>query len=199
VRQPAFRWLALAFSLNSFVSVAVSIHLIPHLQDGGYDLALAATATGMIGAMQVLGRVVLALLDDRASLRTTTAITLAFQPVSMLVLLLVPGALGLWTFIALFGASRGAMSLLRPAFVASLYGRERFASISGALAAFVMTANALAPLSAGAFFDVVGSYDPLFWGFVWLSLLSVGVVLLVRSQTPSSEPEALPVPGRATR
>jgi len=59
--------------------------------------------------------------------------------------------------------------------------------------------GALAPVSAGAFFDVVGSYDPLFWGFVWLSVVSAGVVLLVRSDAPSPEPEVSTAPRPATR
>jgi MFS family permease len=180
LRQPAFRWLALAFSLNMLVSVAVSVHLVAYLLDRGYDLGLAATATGLIGAMQVFGRIVLGLLGDRAPLRVTASIALAIQPVSLLILLVSPGALGVWAFIALFGATRGAMSLIRPGFIVDLYGRERYATIAGAVATFVMAATALAPIGAGAFYDLLGSYDPLFWSFVALSTISAGVVLMIR-------------------
>ncbi|MFN8635174.1 MAG: MFS transporter [Chloroflexota bacterium] len=181
LRDSAFRWLALAFSLNMVANIAVSVHLIPYLQDRGYDLGLAATATGAVGAMQVAGRIVLAALGDRVSLRWLTAIVMAMQPVSLVLLLVIPGAAGLWVFIVVFGASRGIMSLLRPLFVADLYGRERFASISGALAAFVTAATAVAPLGAGLVYDLMRSYDPLFWSFVLLSAVAAGVVLLVRS------------------
>jgi MFS family permease len=186
LKDSAFRWLAVAFSLNMVVSVAVSVHLIAYLQDRGYDLTLAATATGLIGAMQVAGRVLLALLGDRLSLRTLTALILGMQPVSLVMLLLFPGAAGLWSFIVVFGASRGIMSLLRPLFLASLYGRERFASISGALAAFVTAATAIAPLGAGLAYDAMGSYDPLFWAFVLLSIVSAGVILLVQTEAPGA-------------
>jgi sugar phosphate permease len=199
LRDSAFRWLALAFSLNMVVSVAVSVHLVAYLQDRGYDLTLAATATGLIGAMQVAGRVVLALIGDRLSLRALTAIVLAMQPISLVVLLVFSGPAGLWTFIVVFGASRGIMSLLRPLFVANLYGRERFASISGALAAFVTVATAIAPLGAGVAYELMGSYDPLFWSFVLLSALSVGVVLLVHAEAPSAEALPVPAPGHVTR
>ena len=181
LRDSAFRWLALAFSLNMVANIAVSVHLIPYLQDRGYDLGLAATATGAVGAMQVAGRIVLAAIGDRVSLRWLTAIVMGMQPVSLVLLLVIPGAAGLWVFIVVFGASRGIMSLLRPLFVADLYGRERFASISGALAAFVTAATAVAPLGAGLVYDLMRSYDPLFWSFVLLSAVAAGVVLLVRS------------------
>jgi MFS family permease len=179
LRDAPFRWLVVAFSLSTLVSFAVHVHLVAYLQDRGYEATLAATATGLVGAMQVLGRIVLGLLGDRVSLRASTAVALAIQPVSLLILLLVPGPLGVFAFIALFGASKGAQTLVRPAYVAALYGRARYASIAGALAAFVTAANALAPVSGGAAHDSFGSYEPLLWAFVGLSAIAAGAALLV--------------------
>jgi cyanate permease len=180
LREPAFRWLALAFSLSTIASIAVAVHMVAYFQDRGFDLTLAATATGLIGAMQVLGRIVLGLIGDRAPLRVTSAIVLGLQPIAILVLLVTPGIVGVFAFIALFGAAKGAMTLIRPAFIANLYGRERYASIAGALAAFVLGATALAPISAGLAYDLLHSYDPLFWAFVVLSAVPAGAVLLAR-------------------
>jgi MFS family permease len=198
LRDGAFRWLAVAFSLNMVVNIAVSVHLVAYLQDRGYDLGLAATATGLIGAMQVVGRLLLAAIGDRLRERSLTAVILGLQPVSLLLLLLLPGAVGVWSFIVVFGASRGIMSLLRPLFVADLYGRERFASISGAMSAFVTASTAVAPLGAGVAYDVMGSYDPLFWSFVLVSALASAAVLLVRADAPGAEAEPAPAPGHAT-
>lgn len=178
LREPAFRWLAVAFSLSTICNIAVGVHLVAYLQDRGLDLTVAAVATGLVGAMQVLGRIVLGIVGDRAPLRTTAALALALQPISLVILLLMHGAVGVFAFIALFGAAKGAITLLRPAYVASLYGRARYASIAGALAAFVVGATALAPISAGVAYDLLGSYDPLFWVFVVLSAVSAGAVLL---------------------
>jgi MFS family permease len=180
VRDSSFRWLAVAFSLSTVANIAIHVHLVAYLHDRGYEPTVAAAASGMVGAMQVVGRVILSVLGHRVSLRTNTAVILAIQPLSILLLLLVPGQLGLFAFITLFGASKGAQTLVRPAFVADLYGRERYATIAGALAAFVIVATALAPISAGVAHDLLGSYDPLLWGFVWLSIIPAGAVLLVR-------------------
>jgi len=197
LRDPSFRWLVVAFSLSTLVSFAVHVHLVAYLQDRGYEATLAATATGLIGAMQVLGRILLGLLGDRVSLRVSTALTLGIQPIALLVLLLVPGPLGVFTFIALFGASKGVQTLVRPAYVATLYGRERYASIAGALAAFVTGANALAPISGGAAHDMLGSYEPLLWAFVGLSAVAAGAALLVRRGSASVEQPLTPVAGPA--
>jgi MFS family permease len=180
LREPAFRWLAVAFSLSTIANIAVGVHMVAYLQDRGFDLTLAATAAGLVGAMQVLGRIVLGVVGDRAPLRVTSALVLGLQPIAILVLLVAPGVAGVFAFIALFGAAKGAMTLIRPAFVAGLYGRARYASIAGALAAFVMGATALAPISAGVAYDLLHSYDPLFWAFVVLSAIPAGAVLLAR-------------------
>ena len=180
VREPAFRWLAIAFSLSTVVNIAVGVHLVAYLQDRDFEPTLAATATGMVGAMQVAGRIILSLIGDRARPLVTSAIVLAIQPLSILVLLLAPGMVGVVAFIVLFGAMKGALTLIRPSLVVELYGRARYATMAGALAAFVIGATALAPISAGAAYDLLHSYDPLFWAFVILSAVPVGAVLLAR-------------------
>jgi MFS family permease len=180
LRDPSFRWLVVAFALSTRVAFAVHLHLVAYLQDHGYDLTFAATAAGLLGAMQVLGRIVLGLFGDRVAIRVTAAIVLGIQPLALLILLLFPGPLALLGFIVLFGAAKGGLSLIRPSLVVDLYGRARYATIAGVLAAFVTAANALAPISAGAAHDLFGSYDPIFWTFVLLSSISAGAVLLVR-------------------
>lgn len=188
LRQPSFRWLAVAFSLNSVASIAVYTHLIAYLQDRGYEATLAASLSGLVGAMQVVGRIILGVLGDRVPLRVNAAVVLGLQPLALMALLLIPGLPGLVLFVIGFGASRGAVTLVRPAFVADIYGRERYGTIAGALAAFVMVATALAPISGGAAYDLFGEYDPLFWSFVVLSAVAAGLVLLVRGEAPASEP-----------
>ena len=180
MRGPAFRWLAIGFSLSTVVNIAIGVHLVAYLQDRAFEPTVAATATGMVGAMQVAGRIVLTLFGDRINPLVTAAVVLAIQPVSILVLLLVPGVFGVFAFIILFGTMKGALTLIRPSLVVALYGRERYATIAGALASFVMIATALAPLSAGVGYDLLHSYDPLFWSFVVLSAIPVGAVLLAR-------------------
>jgi MFS family permease len=180
IAEPAFRWLAVAFSLSTIANIAIGVHLVAYLQDRAFDAGFAAAATGLVGAMQVAGRIVLMLLGERLPLRVVSAVVLAIQPVSIVVLLLFPSVAGVFAFIFLFGTMKGALTLIRPSVVVALYGRARYATMAGALAAFVMGATALAPISAGAAFDVMHSYVPLFWAFVVLSALPVPAVLLAR-------------------
>lgn len=142
----------------------------------------------MVGAMQVVGRILLGLLRNQVSLRVKAAVVLGILPIGLLALLLISGQFGIVAFIVFFGASKGASTLVRPAFADDIFGRERYATIAGALAGFVMTATALAPISGGAAYDVFGSYDPMIWRFVLLSALSAaGAVLLVPQEAPTPE------------
>ena len=50
------------------------------------------------------------------------------------------------------------------------------------MAAFVILATALAPVSAGLAFDLLHSYEPLLWVFVLVAAVPAGVVLLVRGE-----------------
>jgi MFS family permease len=178
----SFRWLAVAFSLTTVAAIAIHVHLFAYLGDRGYDPTFAATITGLVGAMQVFGRILLAAGGQRVSLRFSAGAVLALQPVSILVLLLAPGTLGVLVFVTLFGAGKGAQTLIRPAYVASLYGRERYASIAGVLAAFVIGATALAPISLGVAYDLLGDYEPLLWVLLVASALAAVAVVQARAR-----------------
>ena len=185
LRDPAFAWVAVAFWLSTIAVIAVGVHLVPYLMDQGYDSTFAATATGAIGAMQVVARLILAPFGERASPRLLAAATLSFVPASLLVLLLVPSTLGVILFVVLFGAARGSNTLTRPALLAHLFGRSQYASIAGVLQFLVSIAQALAPVGAGAAYDVLHTYTPVLWFFVGLSSLSVVAVLPARRRQPS--------------
>ncbi len=171
LRDPAFRWLVLGFCLSTGVAFGVHVHLVPILLDRGYDPMVAATLAGLVGAMQVFGRLLMAPLTTRIPLRSITAGVLAILPLAIVVLILVPGTIGVIAFVALFGAAKRCLTLVRPAFVADLYGRTHYASIAGVLAFAVNLAQAAAPVGAGAAYDLFGGYLPILWFSVAVSAL----------------------------
>jgi MFS family permease len=130
--------------------------------------------------MQVVARLMLAPFGDRTSPGTLALATLSLLPLSIVVLLLVPSTLGVFAFVALFGAARGAGTLTRPAMLAHLYGRAQFASIAGVMQFSLSIAQALAPVGAGVAYDRLGSYEPVFWGLAGLSAVAVVAILPAR-------------------
>lgn len=185
LRHPTFPWLALAFSLFS-LGVGVPVHLVAYLGDHGYSLVFAAAATGGIGASQVLGRLLFAPLERRLAPRTVSLVVYAGQPLALLVLLLIPGELGVILFVVLFGAARGMETLLRSTIIAGLYGPRRIASIAAVLTLAATLPQAISPVSLGAVYDAAGSYVPGFW-----ALIALSVVAAVAVYVGDRRPEAL--------
>ena len=67
LRGRAFWGLTLSFSLVMLAGTAIRVHFVPYLLDQGLGSSLAATGAGLIGAAQVLGRLIFAPLSARIS------------------------------------------------------------------------------------------------------------------------------------
>jgi MFS family permease len=180
LRHASFRWLVLAFWLTTLATIAVGVHLVPYLEDRGYDPTFAAAVTGLVGAMQVLARLILAPFGERTSPRVLAVAVLSLLPMSLLVLLLVRTTPGVFAFVALFGAARGTTTLIRPTLLADLYGRAQYASIAGILQFALSLAQAIAPFGAGAAYDALHSYEPILWTLLLISSLATLAVLPAR-------------------
>lgn len=177
LRHPSFKWLALAFALYA-LGVGIPVHLVAYLGDHGYPLAFAAGAAGGIGAAQVLGRLLFAPLERIFAPRVVSLLIYAGQPLALLILLLVPSALGVIAFVLVFGAARGAETLVRSTIVAGLYGPRRIASIAAVLTLATTLTQAISPVSLGAVYDTVRSYVPGFWALFGLSCVAMVAVYL---------------------
>ena len=179
LRQSSFWLLAVAFVLQMFATVAVSIVLIPYLTDRGENPAFAATATGLIGAAQVVARIMSTALGDRVSAVSLTAGVFALQAVALAILIMWQANTGILTAVLLLGAGRGVVTLMRAQLVADFYGRLHYGAINGTLALFLTVASALAPICAGFIYGVTDDYAPLLWGMAVFSVCAAGVMFLL--------------------
>ena len=177
VRDPAFWWLALAFSLETLSTTAVAVHLIPYLTDRGDGAPFAAAATGLIGAFQVAARILATLFGTRLSQVALTGLVFALQAVALVVLLEWRSTGGVLAAVVLLGMGRGVVTLMRAGLVAEFYGRRHYGAINGTLALFLTGARALAPVGSGLALAVAGGYRPVFWGLAGVSLLGSGAMV----------------------
>jgi sugar phosphate permease len=177
LHDPAFWWLAGAFCAGTLTSVAIGVYLIPYLVARGDDPGFAAAVTGLIGAAQVGARVVVTLVGARRPQATLTAGVFALQAIALLALLLSDAAAGVIAAVLLLGAGRGAVTLLRPGIVADRYGMAHFGAINGALAFFLVGAQALAPIGASIVATRFGRYEPVLWGLAGIALVAAGAML----------------------
>lgn len=145
----ALALLALAFSVNGFVTAALAMHVIPLLESRGAAPGTAVMLAACIGPMQVLGR----------ALEFLSGSALDARRLGLLALGLIPLALGaLWLaawqpllcalFIAAYGAGLGLMTIVRATTPLALFGPERYAALSGALGTPALLARAAGPMGA---------------------------------------------------
>ena len=188
LRGSAFWLLAAAFFLGTLSQAAVYVHLIPYLAERGYGLGSAATLTGLIGASQVLGRVVVTVLEGRLPRDAVTAGVFALQAVALIVLIQSRSAVGVLSFVLPFGAASGAVTLARATAVAEFYGPDHYGSIGGVVGMFVTGARTLAPVGAGAMSAALGGYSPVLWTLTLGSALAAVSMFLAHRLVPPLRP-----------
>lgn len=178
LRQPAFWSLALALSIGTMAAIGIRVHIIPFLEDRDYSPEYAAWIGGLIGAMQVFGRVLYAPAGGRYSSTTMVAIIYGLQAVALLILLLVVSETGVWTFVILFGAVYGASTLARPAILADRFGSAQYGRISSVQYVFQTVATTAAPYGIALIYTAAGnSYQPALIALVLLSIAAVAAVI----------------------
>lgn len=192
LRGDAFWWIAAAFALTMLTSGAMIVHLVPYLINRGYSAGFAASMVGLVGIMALPGRLVFTPLGERFSRRLIIALLFASQAIALVVLLVVPGLIGVFGFVALFGMGFGAIIPARAALVADHYGSTHYARINSILGLFITGARAIAPVGAGILYDVLGTYPPVFWLLAGASLLAAGAILPLRhdSERAGRQPDS---------
>lgn len=178
LRHPAFWKLALAFSANSFIFSALSVHLIPLLLQFDHPMALAVGLAATIGPMQVLGRIAERLFGQRLLPQTAGKASFAMLPAALLALLLLGSRQ--WAaalFCSLYGLSNGVLTIVRGTLPLSLFGRKHYGAISGALAGPTLVARAAGPLAVAAIIARYPEPPPLLGILLAVSLLSLACYL----------------------
>jgi len=178
MRDPAFWRLAWAFATNMFIFSALSAHLIPLLQRFGHSAETVVFAAALIGPMQVAGRVGEMAFANRALPQTFGKLCFALLPAALLALLLFgENNYAMAGFCLLYGVSNGILTIVRGTVPQSLFGRENYGAISGALAGPSLLAKAAGPLAAAAFIEFNPAPSWLLGILLLISIVSLGCFL----------------------
>jgi MFS family permease len=178
VRHPVFWKLAFAFSANSFIFAALSVHLIPLLQQFGHPIVTVVFLATLIGPMQVAGRIGEMTFARHALPQTVGKVTFSLLPAALLALLFLGEHL--WAvalFCILYGLSNGILTIVRGTVPQALFGRENYGAISGALAGPSLLSKAAGPLVAAAVIQLSPSAYPLLGLLLLMSAVSLGFYL----------------------
>ena len=184
LRTVQFWWISSSFAVIWGCAVAVQIHLIPYLQDVGFSAAFAATAAGAIGLFKLPGRIIFAPLADRLGHRLLSILVFAAHAAGIAVLASSHSPVGVWSFVILFSAGNGSLTLMRASLVADVFGLHSYGAISGTTAFVSQTAMAAGPLAVSLLVAWWGGYTPVFWTLAVLVALSAIGIAQVRQVSP---------------
>ncbi len=186
VESRAFWGLVLVFVLGNFATVAAAVHLVPYFLERGVPAKTAAAVVGLLGAMQLPGRLLYGPLRRRLSLVPATSLVVLMQAAALAGLPWISGRPGLLAFVTAFGMASGMSTLLRASFVAEAFGPSEYGRISGIVALFTTVARAVAPVGAAVAYAALGGYRGVFVGLA--VLLGGGVALALVASTGLSAP-----------
>jgi MFS family permease len=141
IRQPGFWRASAAFAFSAFTWVAMATYLIPYLISHHYEPAFAAAIVGVMGASQIVGRILLLVVHRWFGDRWTVPFFFLLQtaPLGLLLLASAPWQVGVFAF--LFGVGFGGSYPARATVVADRFGTQAYGQING-LIAFLMTLTA---------------------------------------------------------
>ncbi|HEY5365801.1 MAG TPA: MFS transporter, partial [Casimicrobiaceae bacterium] len=171
----AFIWLAVAMSLLSFLTAAISAHLMTLLTSTGLAARDAVLVGSMIGPMQVAGRLVEYGAARNVASTATGTFAFALMAVALCVLTEVRGV---WivalAFAVTYGWANGVFTIVRGTVPRTLFGGDGYGRLLGRLARPQFFARALAPVTLSVVLsaDASGRVAPY-------AMVVVGILALV--------------------
>lgn len=190
IRSVPFIALVTAVSLAALASFAAVVNLVPLLTERGIDTTLAATALGIGGIGQVLGRLGYSLFE-RLPLRLRTALVLLATTLTTALLGLTETLIAALLIALAAGVARGIFTLLHATAVTDRWGSMHYGRLTALVASPIMLATALAPWAGAGLAAVFGSYSRAF--LVLAAINAIAVLLAFYSV-----PRTVCTPGRRT-
>lgn len=156
----------------SLLSAALSAHMVPLLSERGLPASWAVAVPASIGALQVLGRLVLFVFEGRFDPRSIDRAIPWLLPASLAILLASGGSIaGALLFATCYGVGNGLITIVKATSIAAYVSRERVAVLSGLQSFPVALARAVGPVLMAALWTMTSSY-----GLALVVLTAVGVV-----------------------
>lgn len=190
-RVPEFWLLAGSFFLCGATSSGlIGTHFIAYSTDRGVSDVTAATALGLMGAMNFVGTLASGWLTDRYDPRRLLACYYVYRGATLLLLPFVDSSLALLFFATFFGLDYIATVVPTAALAADIFGRRNVGTIFGWVFAAHQLGAALAAWLGGIARDTLGDYQVAFITGGALALLGGLMALRIdRAARPALEPK----------
>ena len=191
-------WLIGAFVvLLMGVTVALPAHMVSLLREQGLAEAWVIAIPASIGAIQVLGRLLLYFFEHHFDLHWANRLIPCLIPLGLVVLLAAPMAAAwqVWVvllFVLLYGMGNGMLTIVKGTAMAQYVSREHVATLNGALGLPLALARAAAPVLLGLLWTPGSGYTTGVGVLLAVSVAGVAALILAQRLALSRRPRQAP-------
>jgi MFS family permease len=182
LRTGDFWLLAGSFFICGYTSNGlIGTHLIPHAIEHGFSEVTAASAVGLMGAMNIVGTLGSGWLSDRFDNRKLLAAYYGFRALSLSLLPLVFDVQSLYIFAFVYGLDWIATVPPTANLVARIYGQASLGTIYGWVFFSHMVGAAIAAYAAGYVHTILGDYHLMFISAALFGVVAAGLALRIEA------------------
>jgi MFS family permease len=184
LRMPQFWCIGLGVSLALAIVQTIIVTIVPLAIESGLTTMQSAGLVSVTGGAAIASKLLLSIVADRFNriymLAAMTSLGLVVN-----ILLLVESSYPVFiACAAMLGVASSAMAPILYALIADRFGVASFGTVRGLMAVLIAGLGAVAVRMAGEVYDRVGSYDALFYAFMGVGALAVGLLLATQATRP---------------
>ncbi len=192
--------LCATYSVCGFTTLIMAFHFVPNAVESGFSPATAATAFGVLSAMNTIGVLIVGPIADKVGNRTLLGLVYFFRGVGYVLLLTLPGQWGLWIFAVVGGSSWIATVPLTTGLTADIYGLKKVGTLSGMVFLSHQIGGSIGIQFGGIMRDLTGSYTVPFAVAAGLLFFAAVMAMFIQERRYSVryqpvQPSAAPASG----
>ncbi len=179
----AFWLMSVTFLINGFSSLGVIQNQVPHLQDIGFPLAMAASALTSLGLGSAIGKFIFGWLCDQIKAKYACALSFVLLAVGTIILMMVRPTSPLvmiWLYAIILGLGAGGWLPTMSMLVNVNFGLASYGAIFGMITLVQGIGGALGPFFAGYMYDTMNTYHWAFIIFIASYAIAIPAVLAIR-------------------
>ena len=174
--------LCATYFVCGFTTLIMAFHFVPNAVESGFSPATAATAFGVLSAMNTIGVLIVGPIADKVGNKTLLALVYFFRGVGYVLLLTLPGQWGLWVFAVVGGSSWIATVPLTTGLTADIYGLKKVGTLSGMVFLSHQIGGSIGIQFGGIMRDLTGSYTVPFAVAAGLLFFAAFMAMLIQER-----------------
>ena len=192
--------LCATYFVCGFTTLIMAFHFVPNAVESGFSPATAATAFGVLSAMNTIGVLIVGPIADKMGNKSLLGMVYFFRGVGYILLLTLPGQWGLWAFAVVGGSSWIATVPLTTGLTADIYGLKKVGTLSGMVFLSHQIGGSIGIQFGGIMRDLTGSYTVPFAVAAGLLFFAAFMAMLIQERRYSVkyqpvQPAAAPAGG----